>query len=204
MASFVIGAGSFIRNVGAGSYGAAALDLGGMVVDGLAVATPFVPGGAGAGIRAVRLAGKADDLVDASRGGAAAVDAVEAAAGSIRNVNPLGGMNNCAKCAVATDALLAGRPASALAGGPVTLGRLEGMFKGTFQSMGSQGAIEAAVKSAGNGARGIVYIGAPGAKVGHVFNVVNQNGVIRFLDGQTGKAAVFKQTWTDIRFLRTN
>ncbi len=32
-------------------------------------------------------------------------------------------------------------------------------------------------------------------QTGHVFNVVNQNGVIRFLDGQTGKAAnlnVFK------------
>ncbi|EPF1364651.1 toxin glutamine deamidase domain-containing protein [Pseudomonas aeruginosa] len=24
---------------------------------------------------------------------------------------------------------------------------------------------------------------------GHVFNVVNQNGVVRFLDGQTGKPA---------------
>lgn len=74
VASFVVGAGSFIRNVGAGSYGAAALDLGGMVVDGLAVATPFVPGGAGAGIRAARLAAKADDVIDAGRAGAVALD----------------------------------------------------------------------------------------------------------------------------------
>nr|WP_237028254.1 toxin glutamine deamidase domain-containing protein [Pectobacterium carotovorum] len=37
--------------------------------------------------------------------------------------------------------------------------------------------------NAGSGSRGIVYgsygIGQPG----HVFNVVNQNGVVRFLDG---------------------
>jgi RHS repeat-associated protein len=74
VASFVVGAGSFIRDVGAGSYGAAALDLGGMVVDGLAVATPFVPGGAGAGIRAARLAAKAEDVIDAGRAGAVALD----------------------------------------------------------------------------------------------------------------------------------
>ncbi|WP_332102815.1 toxin glutamine deamidase domain-containing protein [Mycobacterium shinjukuense] len=28
-------------------------------------------------------------------------------------------------------------------------------------------------------------------QVGHVFNVVNQNGVIRFLDGQPGRVASF-------------
>lgn len=37
-------------------------------------------------------------------------------AGSIRRVNPLGGAQNCVNCAIATDATLAGRPASAPSG----------------------------------------------------------------------------------------
>lgn len=47
----------------------------------------------------------------------------------------------------------------------------------------------------GAGARGIVYGSYGPGQTGHGFNVVSQNGVIRFLDGQTGKAAnlnVFK------------
>jgi len=41
-------------------------------------------------------------------------------------------------------------------------------------------------------------------KPGHVFNVVNQNGTVRFLDGQTGKPAKFADNFVEIRFLRTN
>ena len=123
-------------------------------------------------------------------------------AGSIRNVNPQRGLTNCANCAVATDALLAGRPASALAGGPVRISVLEKLFGGGFQKMGSREAVEAVVQAGGNGTRGIVYVGEPG-KLGHVFNVVNQDGVVRFLDGQTGKAAVFWPTWSDVRYLQT-
>jgi hypothetical protein len=62
-----------------------------------------------------------------------------------------------------------------------------------------------AMSKAGNGARGIVYVGTgkPGS-VGHVFNVVNQKGVVRFLDGQTGKAVQWQKDWTDVRLLRMN
>ena len=123
-------------------------------------------------------------------------------AGSIRSVNPQRGLTNCANCAVATDALLAGRPASALTGGPVRISVLEKLFNGTFQKLGSREAVEAVVHAGGNGTRGIVYMGEPG-KLGHVFNVVNQDGVVRFLDGQTGKAAVFWPTWSDVRYLQT-
>lgn len=56
--------------------------------------------------------------------------------------------------------------------------------------------------NAGSGARGIVF-GARGDGVGHVFNVVNQRGTVRFLDGQTGKAASF-DGFTSFQFLRTN
>ncbi|WP_410900999.1 toxin glutamine deamidase domain-containing protein, partial [Pseudoalteromonas sp. SIMBA_162] len=38
---------------------------------------------------------------------------------------------------------------------------------------------------------------------GHVFNVVNQNGTIRFLDGQTGKVVDLSK-FTSFKFLRTN
>ncbi|WP_436293029.1 MULTISPECIES: toxin glutamine deamidase domain-containing protein [unclassified Variovorax] len=32
-----------------------------------------------------------------------------------------------------------------------------------------------------------MVFGSRGSEVGHVFNVVNQGGVVRFLDGQTGR-----------------
>ena len=49
-------------------------------------------------------------------------------AGSIRNVNPTGGTMNCVNCAIATDATLAGRPASALPGDTTLIGELERHF----------------------------------------------------------------------------
>lgn len=45
----------------------------------------------------------------------------------------------------------------------------------------------------------LFLIGQPG----HVFNVVNQNGVARFLDGQTGKPANLSNFKT-LQLLRTN
>ena len=56
-------------------------------------------------------------------------------------------------------------------------------------------------RRAGPGARGIVF-GARGSNVGHVFNGVNQNGTIRFLDGQTGTPAN-SNGFTGLRFLWT-
>lgn len=43
---------------------------------------------------------------------------------------------------------------------------------------------------------------SPG-ETGHVFNVVNQNGVIRYLDGQTGVPTIL-DGYTGFRLLRTN
>ena len=45
--------------------------------------------------------------------------------------------------------------------------------------------------AAGDGSRGVVFASAGPGQVGHVFNVVNQGGVIRFLDGQPGTVASF-------------
>lgn len=54
-------------------------------------------------------------------------------AGSIRGVNPTGGTMNCVNCSIATDATLAGSPASALPGSPTSISVLENTFGGTFQ-----------------------------------------------------------------------
>jgi Papain fold toxin 1, glutamine deamidase len=67
---------------------------------------------------------------------------------------------------------------------------LEQQFGARFSTAISSTGIEQRLLTAGNGARGIVFGSRGPGEVGHVFNVVNQNGVIRFLDGQTGRPAV--------------
>jgi len=42
------------------------------------------------------------------------------------------------------------------------------------------------LSQSGNGARGIVFGESLGGNVGHVFNVLNNNGSVQFLDGQIG------------------
>ena len=109
---------------------------------------------------------------------------------------------NCVNCAIATDATLAGRPASALPGGATSIGVLEQQFGGQFAKVASKEAIDQTMQAAGPGARAIVY-GERAGGVGHVFNVVNQGGVVRYLDGQTGQPASFAG-YTGFRVLKTN
>ncbi|WP_455505459.1 RHS repeat-associated core domain-containing protein [Coprobacter sp.] len=61
--SFVVGAKSFVENVGQGNYKAAVADGLGMMADALAIILPGVPGGAGVAIKAGRTADKATDAV---------------------------------------------------------------------------------------------------------------------------------------------
>lgn len=56
---------------------------------------------------------------------------------------------------------------------------------------------------AGNGDWGIVYGSYGPDQSGHVFNVVNQNGTIRFWDGQSGKVADLYK-FESFKMLRTN
>lgn len=60
--SIIMGAKSLADNVGAGNYAAAAVDALGIVADGAAIATPGVPGGAGAMIGAFRLMERVSDM----------------------------------------------------------------------------------------------------------------------------------------------
>lgn len=153
----------------------------------LNVASSFAPGGPARGASSeVRAAVSEAD------------EAARIAGGSIRKVNkdlPLGNTigvrdRNCANCAIATDATLAGNPASALPG-KVTKGTVLEKYYGTKWSSVIKDAptIEATMQAAGPGSRAIVYGEVPGSSVGHYFNVVNQNGTIRFLDGQAGGVA---------------
>lgn len=128
--------------------------------------------------------------------------AVTSQAGSIRGVNALGGRLNCVNCVVATDATLAGRPASALSEGPFRIDVLERHYGARFGASTSIADIARSVSAAGPGARGIVF-GSRVGDVGHVFNVANQNGVVRFLDGQSGGAASVSG-YNGFRLLRTN
>ena len=123
-------------------------------------------------------------------------------AGSIRNVNLIDGKMNCVNCAVATDATLAGRPASAMPGGPYRINALEKLYGTKFGPPISISDISETISNAGPGARGIVF-GSRGDAVGHVFNAINQKGVVRFLDGQTRGAASL-DGFQSFQLLRTN
>jgi Papain fold toxin 1, glutamine deamidase len=133
--------------------------------------------------------------------GASGSESAGLTAGSVRNVNPFGCKTNCVNSAIATDATLAGRPASALPGGPTQLSVLEQNFGGKFVPM-SQSEITKTLGSLGNGARGIVFGYRSTNTPGHVFNGVNQNGNIRFLDGQNGGPASW-QNYRRFYFLQT-
>ncbi|WP_339464614.1 DUF637 domain-containing protein [Pseudomonas lurida] len=149
---------------------------------------------------------KAADELAAKTAGSATSET----AGSIKNVNPgfpeAGRTHNCVNCSIATDATLAGNPASALPifsknGVPLTV--LEKQFGTKFGSVVSSEKIAQQMSASGAGARGIVFGSYGPGQPGHVFNVVNQNGVVRFLDGQTGKVANLAPYKT-LQLLRTN
>jgi RHS repeat-associated protein len=121
-------------------------------------------------------------------------------------VNPAGpGRSlNCVNCAIAGDATLAGRPASAMPGSRTQVSVLEKMFGGRFESVtGGRSGLESVVRGWGPGARGIVHVRSPGNPGGHVFNVSNQSGAVHFVDFQTQTAADFAG-WTEFSILRTN
>ena len=56
---------------------------------------------------------------------------------------------------------------------------------------------------AGPGARGIIFAHKGDLELGHYFNAVNQRGVVRFLDAQSGTAARV-ELFKEFSLLRTN
>jgi hypothetical protein len=128
----------------------------------------------------------------------------EALAGTIRNVNPTHGELNCVECAIVTDKYLKGRGVKEIARniGPQDVRNLEREFGGKFQLVPDKAGIETILKESGHGSTGIVFGSRGAGQVGHVFNGVNQHGVVRFLDGQIGREASFKG-FVQLFFLKT-
>ena len=134
------------------------------------------------------------------------------------------GKFNCANCAMAVDRTLGGNPASALPwtyikkiiNGKVVnkisyedgtfLTILEKEYGKKFIKNMSPDKIRQMIKP---GQRGIVYGYIKGRDMGHVFNVVNENGVIKFLDGQKAVKSITDTQKADLiydiyEFLPTN
>ncbi len=138
-----------------------------------------------------------------------AAAAGEAARLSLAEVNPgypgPGRMTNCAHCALATDATLAGRPACALPGGATSIRVLEAHYGRSFQHASSAAKIASILQRAGPGARGIVFASRGTRRPGHLFNAANLDGDVRFLDGQRGgPAAVEGEGYVAFFLLRTD
>ena len=121
---------------------------------------------------------------------------------SIWKINLLEGKMNCANCAIAVDRTFAGFPTSALPKSPFKIGKksvylnlpnppllLENEFGKKFIKDITINEIKILLKPE---QRGIIFGYNKNSKVGHFFNVINENGVIKFLDGQTGKSAILK------------
>ncbi len=99
----------------------------------------------------------------------------------LRSVNPMRGQNNCGGAAIALDRSLAGTPAVALPIGGMTPRQMETAL-GTELQITTVRSVERRLRILGKGARAILF--AWKGKRGHFFNVVNEEGVVRFLDGQ--------------------
>jgi RHS repeat-associated protein len=126
-----------------------------------------------------------------------------ALAGGNATANPLGGENNCVACAIAGDARLGGSAASALDVGLQFQSVIEANLGGSFAPVSGQSEITSILEQEGPGARGIVWGSRGAGAIGHVFNAVNQGGVIRYIDFQSGGAASF-EGFKSFDFLLTN
>jgi uncharacterized protein YukE len=135
------------------------------------------------------------------------------------NVGGWGFTNNCQSCVQAVDRQLAG-----LSKGTTAVERVNGDAmssvnwkqyiangtgtSNTFKSAGGYDDIVTELQNAGDGARGIIHgmrTGPGGVSIaGHVFNVVNRNGRVFFLDGQTGTLATLENYSGGLEFLRTH
>lgn len=119
--------------------------------------------------------------------GTAAADA-----GSVRNVNPTGSMQNCTNCAYVVDNQLAtGASASALPRSePLSYSELNSLYNTKFSSWTDQASIEKTLLAGGNGTRAVVYGMDADHLTAHVWNAVVQNGKINYIDGQTGAGGI--------------
>jgi uncharacterized protein YukE len=135
------------------------------------------------------------------------------------NVAGWGFKNNCQSCVQAVDKQLSGlaKDAQAVERVPGDLMSSPAWKQhiangvgtsNTFTSVSSYDDIVTELQNAGDGARGIIHgmrkLPTGQTVAGHVFNVVNRNGRVYFLDGQTGKLAYLENYSGGMEILRTN
>lgn len=106
-----------------------------------------------------------------------------------KQFNPEGGNTNCTYVGEAFERYMRGegiKPVPGYMGGVQSLDRLESVFGSSFQDKGFWEMVDD-VRNAGDGARGIVAGDSPVlGQPGHVFNIVNHQGRVLFVDVQTG------------------
>ena len=139
--------------------------------------------------------------------------------GAHPNVAGWGFKNNCQSCVQAVDKQLSGLAKDAQAVERVPGDAMSSSLwkqhiangvgtSNTFKSAGSYDNIITELHNAGDGARGIIHgmrkLPTGQTVAGHVFNVVNRNGRVYFLDGQTGKLAYLENYSGGMELLRTN
>jgi Papain fold toxin 1, glutamine deamidase len=139
----------------------------------------------------------------AAAGEAAAGEAARFSLAEVNHAYP--GPGRVTNCALATDATLAGRPACALPGGATSIRVLEAHYGRSFKYASSSERIAGILERAGPGARGIVFASRGTRRAGHLFNAVNLDGSVRFVDGQSGgPAAVDGEGYVAFFLLRTD
>lgn len=122
-------------------------------------------------------------------------------------INPTGSRDNCVNCVLSLDSTLAGRPTSALPRGSNYERNFFNQYSltntfGTTWTTGTRKQITNELLNAGPGARGIIW-GIRTNGSGHVFNGINVNNNVIFLDGQVGRPASWSG-FKSFRFLFTH
>lgn len=108
--------------------------------------------------------------------------------------NPSHSVNNCVKEAEAVDKSLGdGKSRQVGNGMGETDDKIASRYHSHWIDNFSPNQTSDLLKSEGNGARGIVEVAGTdpttGAPAGHVFNAVNINGTVYYVDGQSGKVS---------------
>lgn len=132
----------------------------------------------------------------------------------LQGINNQACSTNCGNCVLAVaQALLGkglGRTLPVCIQGTATT-RLESVFGTKFIEYTNIADVSNAMSASGDGAQGIVYVGN-GTTTGHFFNIVNDGGNVRLLDGQVGKEIDWtlvqswmqQGNWNTLGLLRTN
>ncbi|BCM69572.1 MULTISPECIES: putative T7SS-secreted protein [Streptomyces] len=121
-----------------------------------------------------------------------------------KHFNPEGGNTNCTYVADAFEQYMRGngiKPVPGYMGGLQSLERLENVYGASFKETDFWGMVDH-VRNAGHGARGIVAANPGGGMPGHVFNIMNDQNRVLFIDAQTGFVdPTYFQTF---KLMRTN